>query len=339
MKRMAVLAFSMIAALSSGAARAQEVLKMSNWLPPTHPITTQIIKPWIESVSEKSGGRLVIRQLPMALGAPQAHFTLARDGVADVVIGVPGYTPGLFVSDKLYTLPFIGTTATSVSLAAWRTHQKYFAPLNEYKGVRLLGLFSHGPGQVHTKKEIRSLSDLQGLKVRVTGGYLNEIASSLKMVPLLKPATESYELLSSGVADGTLLPMESMVAFHLPKVTTHTLLVPGGFYFATFFIGVNEGKYQSLSAEAKAALDAASGEALVRLAGGVFDAGDAKALKELEASGHKLSVANDQLRGEIKAMTSHVEKLWLDEIKAKGMDGSEALRYFREQNAANGRPL
>lgn len=338
MKRIAILAFSMLTAVSSGAARAQEVLNMSNWLPPTHPITTQIIKPWIDSVREKSGGRLVIRTLPMALGAPQAHFSLARDGVADVVIGVPGYTPGLFVSDKLYTLPFIGNTATSVSLAAWRTHQKHFAPLGEYKGVHLLGLFSHGPGQVHTKKEIRSLADLQGLKVRVTGGYLHEIASSLKMVPLLKPATESYELLSSGVADGTLLPMESMAAFHLQKVTTHTLLVPGGFYFATFFLGMNEGKYKALSPEARTALDAASGETLVRLAAGVFDAGDAKVLKELEASGHKLSVASDQLTREIQAATSHMEKLWLDEIKGKGMDGSEALRFFRGQIAANEKP-
>ncbi len=335
MKRVTIIALSVIAALSSGAARAEEALKMSNWLPPTHPITTQIIKPWIDSVQEKSGGRLVIRQLPMALGAPQAHFALARDGVADIVIGVPGYTPGLFVSDKLYTLPFIGNSATSVSLAAWRTHQKYFAPLGEYKGVHLLGLFSHGPGHVHTKREIRSLTDLQGLKVRVTGGYLHEITSSLKMVPLLKPATESYELLSSGVADGTLLPMESMAAFHLPKVTTHTLLVPGGFYFATFFVGVNEGKYKSLSPEARAALDAMSGEALVRLAAGVFDAGDAKVLKELEASGHKFNVANDQLTREIRTATAHVEKLWLDEIKAKGIEGSEALRYFREQIAAN----
>lgn len=334
MKRIAVLAFSMTAALSSGIANAAQVLNMSNWLPPTHPITTQIVRPWIESVQEKSGGSLVIRQLPMALGAPQAHYALARDGVADITIGVPGYTPGVFTSDKLYTLPFIGNSATSVSLAAWRTHQKYFAPLGEYRGVRLLGLFSHGPGQVHTKKEIRSIADLQGLKVRVTGGYLHEIASSLKMVPLLKPATESYELLSSGVADGTLLPMESMAAFHLPKVTTHTLLVPGGFYFATFFIGMNEAKYQSLSPEAKAAIDAASGEALVRLAGGVFDAGDAKVLKELEASGHRLTVASDELKQEILEATAHVEKLWLDEIKAKGMDGTEALRYFREQIAA-----
>ena len=83
MKRFVVLAVSLIAALTSAAVQAEEVLKMSNWLPPTHPITTQIIKPWIESIREKSGGRLIVRPLPMALGAPPAHFSLARDGVAD----------------------------------------------------------------------------------------------------------------------------------------------------------------------------------------------------------------------------------------------------------------
>ncbi|MCL4748079.1 MAG: TRAP transporter substrate-binding protein, partial [Burkholderiaceae bacterium] len=283
----------------------------------------------------ESKGRIVINQLPSALGTPPAHFDLARNGVADVVIGVPGYTPGRFVSDKLYTLPFLGNTATAVSVAAWKTHNKFFAPLEEYKGVHVLGIFSHGPGQIHAKKELKSLSDFSGLKMRVTGGYLRDIATALKMVPLLKPATESYELLSTGVADGTLLPVESMAAFNLQKLVPHTAIVPGGFYFATFFMGMNEEKYLKLKPEDRAAIDRASGEVLVRLGAGVFDARDKRVLGELKSAGHKFNVVSPALAAEMKKETAHIERLWLDEIKTKGINGDEALAFFRREILAN----
>ncbi len=334
MKLVRFLCASLVAGSVSIVVHA-ETLNLSNWIPPTHPITVEIIKPWIEAVQTESKGRIVINLLPKALGTPPAHFDLARNGVADIVIGVPGYTPGRFVSDKLYTLPFLGNTATAVSVAAWRTHNKYFAALNEYKGVHVLGIFSHGPGQIHAKKELKSMSDFGGLKMRVTGGYLRDIATALKMVPLLKPATESYELLSTGVADGTLLPVESMAAFNLQKLVPYTTIVPGGFYFATFFVGMNEAKYMALKPEDRAAIDRASGEVLVRLGSASFDARDTKVLADLKAAGHRFSVVSPALGAEMRKETAHIERLWLDEIKAKGINGDEVLAFFRREILAN----
>ena len=69
--------------------------------------------------------------------------------------------------------------------------------------------------------------DLAGLKLRVGGGMVNEISKALGMNVTLKPAPESYELLSTGVMDGTLFPAESVevvqdrqghqVRHHLPR--------------------------------------------------------------------------------------------------------------------------
>ena len=44
---------------------------------------------------------------------------------------------------------------------------------------------------------------------------VNEVAKALGTVPMLKPAPESYELLSQGVADGLFFPKESPLSFKL----------------------------------------------------------------------------------------------------------------------------
>jgi TRAP-type C4-dicarboxylate transport system substrate-binding protein len=326
--RIRVAASALALALAAGGARA-ETLAMSYWLPPNHPITNDIVKPWIALVAKESGGKLKIDVLPKALGQPQAHFDLARDGVADVTFGVPLYTPARFVSGKLFTLPFLGDSAEAVSVAQWRTHEKFFAKLNEYQGVQLLSLFSHGPGQIHTKKEIRSLADLKGLKMRTTGGYIRDISAALGTTPLLKPATEAYELISTGVADGTFLPVESMVSFDLQKLTTHTTIVPGGLYCAGFFMVMNPKKYEALPAEERKALDRASGEALARLAGKAFDQREAKVAADLRASGHKIHVIGGEMLEQVRKTIGFVEQQWIDEIKGKGVDGAAAIAYFK----------
>jgi hypothetical protein len=47
---------------------------------------------------------------------------------------------------------------------------KHFHKIGEYKGVKLLGVFTHGPGQMFTKKPVTSIKDVQGLKIRTGGG-------------------------------------------------------------------------------------------------------------------------------------------------------------------------
>ena len=85
------------------------------------------------------------------------------------------------------------------------------AKLDEHKGVRVLGVFTHGPGQIfNTKRAVNSLKDLEGMKIRVGGGLVNDVAKALGTVPMLKPAPESYELLSQGVADGVFFPKEAI---------------------------------------------------------------------------------------------------------------------------------
>src|SRR5207244_748663 len=72
-----------------------------------------------------------------------------------------------------------GDTALVNSVAYSRIHWKYFQKVGEYKGVKLLGVFTHGPGQMFTKKPVATIGDVQGLKIRTGGGVAESVAKAL----------------------------------------------------------------------------------------------------------------------------------------------------------------
>ena len=318
--------------LSSTMAMAEGTkLTMSSWLPAGHPIVANMIMPWIENVKEATEGRVEIKMLAKGLGHPKVHYDLARDGTADVTYGVHGYTPGRFLATKLVELPFMGDSAEAISVAYWKVHLSHLAKANEHKDVKLLGVFSHGPGAIHnSKKDIKSAADIKSMKIRVGGGVVSEVAKALETTPLLKPASKNYELLSHGVADGTFLPTESLPSFKITDLVKHTTQIPGGLYNTSFFLVMNQDRFSALSEADQAAIDKVSGEAFAKLAGKAWDVADKAGIDAIKANGNSLTMADDAFVADIKARTAHIEKEWVKEASEKGVDGEAALVELRK---------
>ncbi len=325
-------------AVSQGVAQADTTLTLSSWLPPTHPIVSEMIVPWVKQVEEVTDGRVKVNILAKGLGHPKVHYDIARDGLADITYSVHGYTPGRFPLTKVVEFPFGGNSAEALSVAYWKIHQKYLAKANEHKGTQLLSVFTHGPGLIHnSKKTVASAADLKGMKLRVGGGVVNELASSLGAVPLMKPSSKSYEILSHGVADGILFPAETVTAFNLQNLVKYTTIVPDGLYNTSFFLVMNKDRFKSLSEKDQEAIMSVSGEAFARLAGSVWDAADAAAMEELKANGNEITVANDAFLEEIKERSAPLEAAWIKEAEKRGVDGAAALAELREMTANYGK--
>lgn len=315
----------------SSTAQAETKLTLSSWLPPTHPVVTDMIQPWAEQVKTATEGRVSVQLLAKGLGHPKIHYDVARDGMADITYSVHGYTPGRFVLTKMVELPFTGNSAEAISVAYWKVHEQYLAKANEHKGTQLLSLFTHGPGMVHnSKRAIHNLDDMAGLKVRVGGGIANDVAKELGTVPLLKPASASYELLSRGVADGIFFPLESVTSFKIDDLVKHTTLIPGGLYNTSFFLVMNKARFDSLSPKDQAAIMKVSGEQFARLAGRVWDQLDKTALAKLKQNGNDVQTADDALINAIADKTNKLEQEWLADAEKKGVDGVNALKTFKQ---------
>ncbi|PWR00665.1 TRAP transporter substrate-binding protein [Leucothrix pacifica] len=333
MKRtLLTMATGLAIGLSSSMAMAESTkMTLSSWLPAGHPIVANMIQPWIDNVKEATEGRVEIKILAKGLGHPKVHYDLARDGTADVTYSVHGYTPGRFLMTKAVELPFMGDSAEALSVAYWRVHQSHLAKAKEHKDVKLLGVFSHGPGAIHnSKKDIKSAADIKSMKIRVGGGIVSEVAKSLETTPLLKPASKNYELLSHGVADGTFLPTESIPSFKITDLVKHTTLIPGGLYNTSFFLVMNKDRFAGLSEADQAAIDKVSGEAFAKLAGKAWDVADQVGIDAIKANGNSLTTADEAFIADIKARTAHLEKEWVEEVAEKGVDGAAALAELRK---------
>lgn len=316
--------------LSAGVAQAETMLTLSNWLPPSHPVVTDMIQPWAQQVEQATEGRVKINILAKGLGHPKVHFDIARDGAADVTFSVHGYTPGRFLLTQVSEFAFAGNSAEALSVAYWNVYQKHFAKAGEHDGTQLLSLFTHGPGHIATlNKAVEKAADLKGLKMRVGGGAVNDLATGLGSVPLLKPARESYELLSNGVADGTYLPLESITAFNVDGLLKHVTLVPGGMYNTSFFLVMNKARFDALSKQDQEAIMKVSGEAFARMAGKAWDAADAAALEKMKGQGNQIIEATPALIAEIEALSKPIEDAWITEASAKGVDAAAALAELR----------
>jgi TRAP-type C4-dicarboxylate transport system substrate-binding protein len=334
MKRSLISLAAIAAACAAVPAAAQTVLTTSSWVPPTHALTVAQ-REWCDLVEKNSAGKVKCNHLPRAVAAPPGTFDAVKNGLADVSFTVHGYTPGRFVLPQIAEFSFLGDGAEPLSVAFNRVAMKNPQFVQEHQGVHVLAFFTHGPGIVfNTKRPVTKLEDLQGLKWRVGGGMVNEISKTLGMNVTLKPAPDSYELLSGGVMDGTLFPAESTESFKIDKLIKYATTFPGGLYNTSFVFMMNQAKYDKLGPDEKKAVDAASGEVAARILGRNWDKVDRRAFALMQAENVQVVKADAKFVADIKSKTSALEAKWAQEAAAKGLkDPAKLLAEFRSEIA------
>jgi TRAP-type C4-dicarboxylate transport system substrate-binding protein len=320
------------AALAVHPAAAQTTLTMSSWVSPNHLLSKDVLGVWGQQVEKATNGRIKLQMLPKHPSAPPGTFDAVRDDLVDVSYVTASYTPARHILPLLAELPGGGATSLINSVAYSRIHWKYLQQLGEYKGVKLLGVFTHGPGQMfNTKRPINKVEDLAGMKIRTGGGIAEEMARALGASAFVKPAPESYELLSSGVADGTFFPLESIISFKLDSVIKYATLFPGGFYSSSFGFFMNEDKWNKLAKQDQDAIISVSGEPLAVLAGKAWDATDAAALERMKQVGIQISEPSPQFVKDVQERAKPIIDKWVKDATAKGVDGAKVLAEFREE--------
>ncbi len=324
------------AALACGSAAAQTVLTASSWLPPTHTLS-MAQKEWCDLLEKNTAGKMKCNILPRGVSPAPGTMDAVKNGLADISYTVHGYTPGRFVLTQMAELPFLGDKAEPLSVAFHRVASKHpeFDAEHQKAGVKPLAYFTHGPGIIfNTKRPIVRPDDLQGLKFRVGGGMVNEISKVLGMNVTLKPAPDSYELLSTGVMDGTLFPAESTDSFKIDKIIKHATVFPGGLYNTSFVFMMNPARYDKLTADEKKAVDAVSGEVAARIFGKGWDRVDAIATENMKKNGVTIAKATPALVSEVTIRVNKLERDWAAAAEAKGLkNAAGVLSDFRAEIA------
>jgi TRAP-type C4-dicarboxylate transport system substrate-binding protein len=329
------------ATLGSGAAGAQEVvLKVEHFLGPQSTAQQKLLGPWCDKIGKESGGKLKCQIYPaMQLGgAPPQLFDHAKDGVADIVWTVPTYQAGRFVKSEVFELPFITRSATTGSPALWEYIQKN--SLDEFKGTHLILAHVHDGSQLHfASKEVRTLEDLKGLKVRAPTRIGTKVLAALGAVPVQMPAPAVPEALAKGVIDGLSFPWEVVPGLKIQEIAhTHTETPQGQPFMSNtiFVVAMNQAKYDSLPADLKKVIDANGGIAASKWAGEVWDSTIAPARKLAVERGNKINVLTmPEYERWVKA-TESVDGDWVNEVAAKGGNGKQLLEDAKALLKKNG---
>jgi TRAP-type C4-dicarboxylate transport system substrate-binding protein len=322
------LAVACAVAAAAVTARAETVIRVSSWAPPTHGMNAVVWPAWGDCIAKASNGEVMVK-VEYGLAPPPQQFDVVRDGIADATWMFHGYNPGRFVLTKAVEMPGLGTSAEAASVAYWRVHEKYFKASDEHKGVTLVGLTSHGAGIIHMKEPISSLADLKGKKIRIGGGVSGAVGEALGVVGVRVPAPKVYETLSSGVADGVFMPMETKKSFRLKEVAPFSVIMPGGLYYGSFALLMNSDKLASLSDAQREAVMGCSGEKLSQTTGKMWDDADKIGLQDAKAFGNTITTASDAMKDEYYKLVAHIESDWIAEAKKKGVDGAKVLEELR----------
>ena len=321
------------------AANAQDVtLKLHQFLPQQANVPKYILDPWIERVQEASGGALQINHFPsMQLGGkPPELIGQVQDGVADIVWTVLGYTPGRFPQAEVFELPFMMNNAEATSRAFWEYAEANMFD-SDLKDFKILGLWVHGPGLIHSKEPITNVADLNGVKLRAPTRIINKMVSDLGATPVGMPVPAVPEALSKGVIDAAVIPWEVTAALKVPElVGNHTEFGNESLYTTAFVLVMNKQKYESLSDEMKAAIDSQSGADFSALAGKTQAEGDIPARKLAAEAGNNIITLTDAQVAEWKAAASGVEAGWVEEMNGKGFEGQALLDQAKDLIKKNG---
>jgi TRAP-type C4-dicarboxylate transport system substrate-binding protein len=305
--------------------RAQDAttLRVHQMLPAQATIPRAAIEPWTKKVADASGGRLKFELYPaMQLGgAPPDLYDQAKDGVVDLIWTVLGYTPGRFPKSEVFELPFMVTKGEATSVA----FQKYVEAnsMDEFAGVKLLCVHSHGPGLIHSKDPVTKLEDMKGMKIRGGSRIINDMLGRLGAEPVGMPVPAVPEALSTGVISGTTVPWEVTPSLKLSELVKNHTGFSGdhGLYTQTFGFTMNLDKYNGLPDDLKAIIDANSGVETARAFGQAMDAGDAGGLKIAQDAGNNIITLDEAETQRWKDASQATVDKWYEDAKAAGFDG------------------
>jgi TRAP-type C4-dicarboxylate transport system substrate-binding protein len=218
------------------------------------------LQPWAKKVEEATKGKVKIEIYPsQTLAKGPDIWNAVKSGIADIGWCFHGYWPGMTPLADVISLPALPfKTGEKGSEILWKLYEKFPEIQSEFKDVKVLMLWtSHPYLLITTKKQVKTLEDIKGLKIRMTGGPPTDQMKALGGVPMLIPMPDNYISLQKGVIDGMGAPWEAILSFRLYEVVKYYTAAP--FPAVYFSMSMNRNKWNGLGKGIQKAIMSVSG--------------------------------------------------------------------------------
>lgn len=333
---MKLKAFVLMGSLLTGiapSAMAQTTLLLSTFFPKGHALTADVLVPWAKDVEKQTNGAVKVEFSPSSLAPPPSQMEMVQKGIADISAQYSGLVPNRLHLPLLSEVPGVATTSEAMSVAMWRTYERYFRPANEFKGVKLLGLLVFPPQGFWgvTDQPIVSIEQLKQSRIATTPGIHARAYGAVTTGVTAGPAFRYFELVSKGTVDAyaAATPLD-VIGFNLARYTKNLVKLKGVGTGGSFALVMNEGKWKALSPAVQAEFAKVCGETFARRMS-ALDRAAAANMDKLREQGLKVVDAPDSYSEALQKAFAFIATDWIAEAKKRGVDGAAALNYYRSE--------
>lgn len=325
------LVIFMVLAFAAASSAGTIVLRYAQQNPKTGWSTVNCVEPWLRQVEKATDGKVKIQSFhSQTLAKGKDMWNAVKLGITDIGWCFHGYWPGMTPLTDVISLPALPfKSAEEGSATLWKLYEKFPAIQKEFKDVKVLLFYTSEPYTLITRnKPVKSLEDLKGMKIRMTGGPPTDMMKALGGVPMLIPMPDNYISLQKGVIDGLGAPWEAINVWRFHEVVDHFTQVP--FPTVYFSISMNKAKWNKLPKDVQDAIMRVGGVEGSKYWGrNFFDAMKAQTLEKLEKAGKGKNVytlSDTERQRWIDTGGKPVWAQWVKTMEGKGhKDASSVL--------------
>ena len=322
-----VLSVVMVGIMFSTVAFGQTKLNYSTFFPAPHK-NSILADEWGKEIAKRTNGKV---QVTMFYGGTLTPADKCYDGVvkgiSDIGFSVVSYTLGKFPLCEVLDLPLGSRTAATATKLVNEFYNK-FKP-KEFDETKVMYLHAHGPGILHTKKPVKTLEDLKGMKIRGTGTTAR-IMDHLGGTPVGMPMSDAYDAISRGVVEGIVCPMEALQGWKLGEVVKYTTQNYGSAYNMVFFVVMSKNKWNALSPDVQKIIEQINQEWIVKQ-GQLWDEIDKAGIDFAVKQGDTLIPLSKEEDARWAKVVAPMFKDYVETKKARGLPADEALQFCQER--------
>jgi TRAP-type transport system periplasmic protein len=310
---------------------APVTLKLHHAFSAVSSVHDKFLAPWARKVEAESGGRIHVDLFPsMQLGgAPAALFDQARDGLADIVWGVPSLTPGGFPKVETFELPFLPSRRALVSSKALTD----FASVqlqDEFREFHTICFSCSDRAALHADRPMRTIEDIKDLKLHVQTRFAADAMRLLGARPVIMPSAQLPVGISEHVVDACLDPWHLVPPLRLNDLLrAHTEFSDFSPSARTYVLAMNKPSYDRLPRDLKTVIDSNSGQAAAAMAGAMWDIQAAAVANMVVERGDLIVTLLPEAVARWRKATEPVIDAWRKAVKEQKIDGAKLLLAAR----------
>jgi TRAP-type C4-dicarboxylate transport system substrate-binding protein len=321
------LCFVLLARPSCSAERTVTKLAFSSFTP-AHDRLSLMLDEWGRELDRRSGGKIKVAYYPGGILTPASQtFDSVITGIADIGFGPMGVTPGRFPLTEVMEQP-LGIESAFMMTKLANDFYRAFKP-REFDQVKVLFLLNASPGLLHTKRPVRRLEDLRGMKIRCLGGNAVKVLKALGAVPIVIPTGDTYDALRKGIVDGVVAAWDSLETLKWGEILSYTTVSYYAAVGAPGFAVMNKAKWDSLPAGLQDVINKMSDEYAEKLSR-LWDEKDQNTIKKWKAKNHvSIYLSSEEEKRWQRSVLSLYEAL-VKEKSDRGLAAVEALKFCKE---------